>query len=170
MGSDGESDQASGTSSDEVQSPTGVCLRTRSHRRISMEVRQTACGHKLISSTNLPHAHLFTAGSRKHAWVRYLESFRLGVVSLLRALFLALGRWRDSSGVFSFSSFPIFSHVLLVGFSLPLPPCWDDLKKFGGFVGRCRCYKWNCSSRTLRCLKIWDLWLVFVLTSHNHNK
>ncbi|KTG45408.1 hypothetical protein cypCar_00018051 [Cyprinus carpio] len=37
MGSDGESDQASGTSSDEVQSPTGVCLRTRSHRRISME-------------------------------------------------------------------------------------------------------------------------------------
>uniref|UniRef100_A0A8C1WMS4 Cyclin-dependent kinase 17 n=1 Tax=Cyprinus carpio TaxID=7962 RepID=A0A8C1WMS4_CYPCA len=37
MGSDGESDQASGTSSDEVQSPTGVCLRTRTHRRISME-------------------------------------------------------------------------------------------------------------------------------------
>uniref|UniRef100_A0A673KER8 cyclin-dependent kinase n=1 Tax=Sinocyclocheilus rhinocerous TaxID=307959 RepID=A0A673KER8_9TELE len=37
MGSDGESDQASGTSSDEVQSPTGVCLRSRSHRRISME-------------------------------------------------------------------------------------------------------------------------------------
>ncbi|XP_056281465.1 cyclin-dependent kinase 17 [Pseudoliparis swirei] len=37
MGSDGESDQASGTSSDEVQSPTGVCLRTRLHRRISME-------------------------------------------------------------------------------------------------------------------------------------
>lgn len=39
MGSDGESDQASGTSSDEVQSPTGVCLRNRIHRRISMEVR-----------------------------------------------------------------------------------------------------------------------------------
>lgn len=38
MGSDGESDQASGTSSDEVQSPTGVCLRNRIHRRISMEV------------------------------------------------------------------------------------------------------------------------------------
>ncbi|KAJ3611924.1 hypothetical protein NHX12_020204 [Muraenolepis orangiensis] len=37
MGSDGESDQASGTSSDEVQSPTGVCLRSRIHRRISME-------------------------------------------------------------------------------------------------------------------------------------
>ncbi|KAL6034888.1 hypothetical protein STEG23_009545, partial [Scotinomys teguina] len=37
MGSDGESDQASGTSSDEVQSPTGVCLRNRIHRRISME-------------------------------------------------------------------------------------------------------------------------------------
>ncbi len=69
MGSDGESDQASGTSSDEVQSPTGVCLRARSHRRISMEVRQTACGHKLISSTNLPHAHLFTGGGRKLACV-----------------------------------------------------------------------------------------------------
>ena len=39
MGSDGESDQASGTSSDEIQSPTGVCLRNRVHRRISMEVR-----------------------------------------------------------------------------------------------------------------------------------
>uniref|UniRef100_A0AAZ3RJU1 cyclin-dependent kinase n=1 Tax=Oncorhynchus tshawytscha TaxID=74940 RepID=A0AAZ3RJU1_ONCTS len=37
MGSDGESDQASGTSSDEVQSPTGVCLRNRVQRRISME-------------------------------------------------------------------------------------------------------------------------------------
>ncbi|MBN3316297.1 CDK17 kinase, partial [Atractosteus spatula] len=37
IGSDGESDQASGTSSDEVQSPTGVCLRNRVHRRISME-------------------------------------------------------------------------------------------------------------------------------------
>uniref|UniRef100_A0A8C9SQF9 cyclin-dependent kinase n=1 Tax=Scleropages formosus TaxID=113540 RepID=A0A8C9SQF9_SCLFO len=37
IGSDGESDQASGTSSDEVQSPTGVCLRSRVHRRISME-------------------------------------------------------------------------------------------------------------------------------------
>ncbi|KAF4022560.1 hypothetical protein G4228_014979 [Cervus hanglu yarkandensis] len=37
MGSDGESDQASGTSSDEVQSPTGVCLRNRIHRRISIE-------------------------------------------------------------------------------------------------------------------------------------
>uniref|UniRef100_A0A8C4S3F5 cyclin-dependent kinase n=1 Tax=Erpetoichthys calabaricus TaxID=27687 RepID=A0A8C4S3F5_ERPCA len=37
IGSDGESDQASGTSSDEIQSPTGVCLRNRVHRRISME-------------------------------------------------------------------------------------------------------------------------------------
>ncbi|CAB1345852.1 unnamed protein product [Coregonus sp. 'balchen'] len=37
MGSDGESDQASGTSSDEVQSPSGVCLRNRVQRRISME-------------------------------------------------------------------------------------------------------------------------------------
>ncbi|MGH0148530.1 UNVERIFIED_CONTAM: hypothetical protein FKN15_024222 [Acipenser sinensis] len=38
IGSDGESDQASGTSSDEVQSPTGVCLRNRVQRRISMEI------------------------------------------------------------------------------------------------------------------------------------
>ncbi|MEQ2228160.1 Cyclin-dependent kinase 17 [Ilyodon furcidens] len=38
MGSDGESDQASGTSSDEVQSPTGVCLRNKGNRRISAEV------------------------------------------------------------------------------------------------------------------------------------
>uniref|UniRef100_A0A3Q2P2J7 cyclin-dependent kinase n=1 Tax=Fundulus heteroclitus TaxID=8078 RepID=A0A3Q2P2J7_FUNHE len=37
MGSDGESDQASGTSSDEVQSPTGVCLRNKGNRRISAE-------------------------------------------------------------------------------------------------------------------------------------
>uniref|UniRef100_A0A8C7V662 Protein kinase domain-containing protein n=1 Tax=Oncorhynchus mykiss TaxID=8022 RepID=A0A8C7V662_ONCMY len=37
MSSDGESDQASGTSSDEVQSPTGVCLRNRGNRRISAE-------------------------------------------------------------------------------------------------------------------------------------
>uniref|UniRef100_A0A8C5HGR2 cyclin-dependent kinase n=1 Tax=Gouania willdenowi TaxID=441366 RepID=A0A8C5HGR2_GOUWI len=37
MGSDGESDQASGTSSDEVQSPTGVCLRNRGNRHISAE-------------------------------------------------------------------------------------------------------------------------------------
>ncbi|XP_028823198.1 cyclin-dependent kinase 17-like isoform X2 [Denticeps clupeoides] len=35
MGSDGESDQTSGTSSDEVQSPTGVCLRNKAPRRIS---------------------------------------------------------------------------------------------------------------------------------------
>uniref|UniRef100_UPI000D31ABA8 cyclin-dependent kinase 17 n=1 Tax=Maylandia zebra TaxID=106582 RepID=UPI000D31ABA8 len=45
MGSDGESDQASGTSSDEVQSPTGVCLRNRVHRRISMEVRRAESRH-----------------------------------------------------------------------------------------------------------------------------
>uniref|UniRef100_A0A8D3EA76 cyclin-dependent kinase n=1 Tax=Scophthalmus maximus TaxID=52904 RepID=A0A8D3EA76_SCOMX len=37
MGSDGESDQASGTSSEEVQSPSGVCLRNRGNRRISAE-------------------------------------------------------------------------------------------------------------------------------------
>lgn len=43
MGSDGESDQASGTSSDEVQSPTGVCLRNRGNRRISAEVMANSC-------------------------------------------------------------------------------------------------------------------------------
>nr|XP_023660667.1 cyclin-dependent kinase 17-like [Paramormyrops kingsleyae] len=43
IGSDGESDHASGTSSDEVQSPTGVCLRNRVHRRISMEVGVCMC-------------------------------------------------------------------------------------------------------------------------------
>ncbi|XP_048872278.1 cyclin-dependent kinase 17-like isoform X3 [Brienomyrus brachyistius] len=37
MGSDGESDQASGTSSDEVQSPVRVRMRNNSHRRISNE-------------------------------------------------------------------------------------------------------------------------------------
>ncbi|XP_007907250.1 cyclin-dependent kinase 17 isoform X2 [Callorhinchus milii] len=37
IGSDGESDQASGTSSDEVQSPTHVRMRNHLHRRISME-------------------------------------------------------------------------------------------------------------------------------------
>nr|XP_015203559.1 PREDICTED: uncharacterized protein LOC102682506 [Lepisosteus oculatus] len=37
MGSDGESDQASGTSSDEVQSPVRVRMRNSSHRRISTE-------------------------------------------------------------------------------------------------------------------------------------
>ncbi|XP_069764837.1 cyclin-dependent kinase 17 isoform X3 [Narcine bancroftii] len=37
IGSDGESDQASGTSSDEVQSPTRVRMRNPLHRRISME-------------------------------------------------------------------------------------------------------------------------------------
>ncbi|MGH0172123.1 UNVERIFIED_CONTAM: hypothetical protein FKN15_062869 [Acipenser sinensis] len=39
MGSDGESDQASGTSSDEVQSPVRVRMRNHHHRRISTEVR-----------------------------------------------------------------------------------------------------------------------------------
>ncbi|XP_041047581.1 cyclin-dependent kinase 16-like [Carcharodon carcharias] len=37
MGSDGESDQASGTSSDEVQSPIRVRLRNHHHRRFSTE-------------------------------------------------------------------------------------------------------------------------------------
>lgn len=38
MGSDGESDHASGTSSDEVQSPVRVRMRNNHHRRISNEV------------------------------------------------------------------------------------------------------------------------------------
>ncbi|MEQ2244928.1 hypothetical protein ILYODFUR_022173 [Ilyodon furcidens] len=40
MGSDGESDQASGTSSDEVQSPVRVRMRNNHHRRISNEVHE----------------------------------------------------------------------------------------------------------------------------------
>lgn len=40
MGSDGESDQASGTSSDEVQSPVRVRMRNNHHRRISNEVME----------------------------------------------------------------------------------------------------------------------------------
>ncbi|MBN3283574.1 CDK17 kinase, partial [Polyodon spathula] len=40
MGSDGESDQASGTSSDEVQSPVRVRMRNHHNRRISTEVRR----------------------------------------------------------------------------------------------------------------------------------
>lgn len=38
MGSDGESDQASGTSSDEVQSPVRVRMRNNHSRRICNEV------------------------------------------------------------------------------------------------------------------------------------
>lgn len=38
MGSDGESDQASGTSSDEVQSPVRLRLRPSTARKISTEV------------------------------------------------------------------------------------------------------------------------------------
>lgn len=39
MGSDGESDQASATSSDEVHSPVRVRLRNNPGRKISSEVR-----------------------------------------------------------------------------------------------------------------------------------
>lgn len=39
MGSDGESDQASATSSDEVHSPVRVRLRNNPSRKISSEVR-----------------------------------------------------------------------------------------------------------------------------------
>lgn len=59
MGSDGESDQASGTSSDEVQSPTGVCLRNRVHRRISMEVtNERTCTHWQNNGKNGWHRHI----------------------------------------------------------------------------------------------------------------
>lgn len=44
MGSDGESDQASGTSSDEVQSPVRVRMRNNPARKISTEV----CGCWLV--------------------------------------------------------------------------------------------------------------------------
>lgn len=51
MGSDGESDQASGTSSDEVQSPTDVCLRNRGNRRISAEVGLPPPPHALLHTS-----------------------------------------------------------------------------------------------------------------------
>lgn len=51
MGSDGESDQASGTSSDEVQSPVRVRMRNNHHRRISNEVLEAKDAHLL-------HTHL----------------------------------------------------------------------------------------------------------------
>lgn len=50
MGSDGESDQASGTSSDEVQSPVRVRMRNNHHRRISNEVREAG---DLVLSENI---------------------------------------------------------------------------------------------------------------------
>lgn len=51
MGSDGESDHASGTSSDEVQSPVRVRMRNNHHRRISNEVwRNKERPHSLLKS------------------------------------------------------------------------------------------------------------------------
>lgn len=51
MGSDGESDHASGTSSDEVQSPVRVRMRNNHHRRISNEVWRNKDGpHSLLKS------------------------------------------------------------------------------------------------------------------------
>ncbi|KAK7891322.1 hypothetical protein WMY93_023285 [Mugilogobius chulae] len=50
MGSDGESDHASGTSSDEVQSPTGVCLRHRPNRRSRRGPFTTPARQRLASS------------------------------------------------------------------------------------------------------------------------
>lgn len=57
MGSDGESDQASGTSSDEVQSPVRVRMRNNHHRRISNEV--------LEAEANL-HTYDFTQSSQEY--------------------------------------------------------------------------------------------------------
>lgn len=56
MGSDVESDQASGTSSDEVQSPMGVCLRNHIHRRISMEDLNKQLS--LSADIRIPDGHL----------------------------------------------------------------------------------------------------------------
>ncbi|XP_070597252.1 cyclin-dependent kinase 16 isoform X8 [Erythrolamprus reginae] len=50
MGSDGESDQASGTSSDEVQSPVRVRMRNNPARKISTEV----CGKDINKRLSLP--------------------------------------------------------------------------------------------------------------------
>ncbi|TFJ96033.1 lysine-specific demethylase 6B [Platysternon megacephalum] len=47
MGSDGESDQASGTSSDEVQSPVRVRMRHSSARKISSEVGGSRGGRRV---------------------------------------------------------------------------------------------------------------------------
>lgn len=44
MGSDGESDQASATSSDEVQSPVRVRMRNHPPRKISTEVLNPLSG------------------------------------------------------------------------------------------------------------------------------
>ncbi|CAB1313381.1 unnamed protein product, partial [Coregonus sp. 'balchen'] len=72
MGSDGESDHASGTSSDEVQSPTGVCLRNRGNRRISAEVSLTPL-HPSIT-TSLLHQLQQRIGSV--VWERFRQSWR----------------------------------------------------------------------------------------------
>lgn len=91
MGSDGESDQASGTSSDEVQSPTGVCLRNRVHRRISMEVRhERTCTHwrnnrkNALTPLSSP-ALLFTSSSSflSASWEIWFERGLGGEVHLL---------------------------------------------------------------------------------------
>lgn len=46
MGSDGESDQASATSSDEVQSPVRVRMRNHPPRKISTEVLNPCLGDR----------------------------------------------------------------------------------------------------------------------------
>ncbi|GCC16912.1 hypothetical protein chiPu_0020432, partial [Chiloscyllium punctatum] len=56
VGSDGESDQISGTSSDEVQSPVGVRLRARHHQRISIEDATKRLS--LPADLRLPEAYL----------------------------------------------------------------------------------------------------------------
>lgn len=82
MGSDGESDQASGTSSDEVQSPTGVCLRNRVHRRISMEVRRAESRHTcthLPAYAASPHTTLHLLSSPSARLLHCLKWFGRGL-------------------------------------------------------------------------------------------
>ncbi|XP_048879082.1 cyclin-dependent kinase 16-like isoform X4 [Brienomyrus brachyistius] len=55
MGSDGESDQASGTSSDEVQSPVRVRLRNGNHRRIAEDINKRL---SLPVDIRLPESYL----------------------------------------------------------------------------------------------------------------
>ena len=67
MGSDGESDQASGTSSDEVQSPVRVRMRNNHHRRISNEVQ----GPRDTRVHTPKHLHLHQMRAADCTWGQY---------------------------------------------------------------------------------------------------
>lgn len=89
MGSDGESDQASGTSSDEVQSPVRVRMRNN-HRRISNEVHE-AERHKCIAFT--PDRLLLGIGSeeRTPGHIIYVKFDTIGCrKTIFRLLSIAL--------------------------------------------------------------------------------